>query len=424
MTRGSVTVVGGGIGGLTTALALRQIGCRVTILEQAATFGEVGAGVQIAPNASRILIGLGLRDALHRCAVEPREQVRRRWQDGRIIGLMPLSSAARRQGNAPYWQLHRADLHRVLLDACMADDGIGPPVSLRSNCQVVAVEDIETRPVAVTGDGRRFVADALIGADGLRSVVRSECGFADTLRQSDQLTYRALVPAKTLADDPITRWLLDRPQNTIWLGPAAHVVHFLVRRADMLSIVVQKRGHDPRIEDGTTAIVELDELADSVSGWDGRLRHVLCKAEGDVLLQPLFHRRPDPDWVRGRVALLGDAAHAMLPYQGQGASQAIEDAAVLAEEISLCLPTMMDEALVRYEGRRFQRASDVQIASAGNEQLYHLPDGDAQVRRDSLYTDFTGEAHRSYAWLWSGPKLTLTEPESYDYQFGAPMIGG
>ncbi|MGB3485084.1 MAG: FAD-dependent monooxygenase [Mycobacterium sp.] len=421
MSKATVIVVGGGIGGLAAALALRQVGYAATVLEQASVLTEVGAGVQLAPNASRILIDLGLRSSLSRYAVEPLEQIRRRWQDGRVIGSMPLSASMVRQSDAPYWQLHRADLHRALLEACESEGGIGQPVSVISDCEVADVENTAAGPVAVTKDGRRFGADALIGADGIRSAVRRSCGFADTLQRSDQLTYRALVPSKDLADDPITRWLLDRPQNTIWLGPGAHVVHFLVRRSSALSIVVQKRGSDRRIAEGQTTVVELDELVDSVPGWDERLRHVLCKAEGTILLQPLFHRRPDPEWVQGRIALLGDAAHAMLPYQGQGASQAIEDAAVLAEELSLAGPKMLEEALVRYQGRRSRRVSQVQIASAENERLYHLADGEAQERRDAVFGDFAGEAHRSFSWLWRGPKLHLAEPESYDYPFGTKL---
>ncbi|MGO1167333.1 MAG: FAD-dependent oxidoreductase, partial [Janibacter sp.] len=164
-----VVVVGGGLGGLTAALAMRQQGLRVTVLERAAELGEVGAGIQTAPNAARVLMGLGLLPELERIRTEPQDQVRRRWKDGSVIGLTALGSYVKETYNAPYWHYHRADLHQVIHEACIDPAGHGPVVEVITSAQADEVDQTDpTRPVVVTGDGRRFAGDVVVGADGIR----------------------------------------------------------------------------------------------------------------------------------------------------------------------------------------------------------------------------------------------------------------
>lgn len=233
-----VTVAGGGLGGLTAALAMRRRGLHVTVLEQAPELAEVGAGIQSAPNASRILVRLGLREKLEEIRTEPQDQVRRRWKDGSVIGLTPLGDRCKREFNAPYWHYHRADLHRVILDACTDPEGAGPPVQVEINSQVTDVDDSDPeRPVAITADGRRYAADVLVGADGLKSRVRDAAGFPDTLRFSGEMAYRALIPGDKIAADPATRWLVDRFQSTIWYGPDRHLVHYMINGGEYLNVV-------------------------------------------------------------------------------------------------------------------------------------------------------------------------------------------
>lgn len=413
----AVTIAGGGLGGLTAALSLRQRGLRTTVLEQASELGEVGAGIQTAPNASRILIGLGLRPQLTAIRTEPQDQVRRRWRDGAIIAQLPLGRRVQQEYNAPYWHYHRADLHRVLLDACLDPEGAGPVVQVHTDAKVVDIDRADpARPVAVTEDGRRFSCDVLVGADGIRSSVRDAMGLPDTLVFSGEMAYRALIPGDKIAADPATRFLLDRFHSTIWYGPDRHLVHYLIRGGEYLNVVaIVPNTLD--VERTWTAPATADELVEAFPGWDDRVAAMLSKAEGDASSWAMFRRRRDPVWVDGHVALLGDACHAMLPYQAQGASQAMEDAAVLAEELGAVTGDGVAGALVRYVSRRAKHAGMVQDASLRNMRFYHLPDGPEQERRDHELQDFRGESDVSYEWLWRGTPLSDPDLESFSYPF-------
>lgn len=412
----TVTIAGGGLGGLTTALALRRKGLRTVVLEQAPQLGEVGAGIQTAPNASRILFGLGLRRQMAAIHTEPTDQVRRRWADGSIIASLPLADRVKHEYGAPYWHYHRADLHRILLAACTDPDGPGPVTEVHTDSGVVDVDRSEPdRPVAVTADGRRFAGDVLIGADGIRSRVRDACDFDDTLVFSGEMCFRALIPGDKIRADPTTRFLADRFHSTIWYGPDRHLVHYFVRGGEYLNVVAVV----PNTLDTTdawTLPATAAELVDAFPGWDDRVAAVLAKAD-DASKWALFRRRRDPVWVDGRVALLGDACHAMLPYQAQGASQAMEDAAVLAEELGAVTRDGIDGALVRYVSRRATHAGMVQDASLENMRFYHLPDGPEQRERDELLRDFRGESDLSYDWLWGGSPLHDPDTESLTYPF-------
>lgn len=413
-----VTIVGGGLGGLTAALGLRRKGIRVTVLEQASHLGEVGAGIQTAPNASRILFGLGLREQLEAIHTEPLDQVRRRWKDGSVIGLTSLGEFCKENYNAPYWHYHRADLHRVILDACVDPDGPGPVVRLHTNSKVTGLDRTDpARPVVVTEDGTRHPADAVIGADGIRSRVRDLMGADDTLVFSGEMAFRALIPGELIAADPATRWLVDRFQSTIWYGPDRHLVHYMIRGGEYLNVVACVPCTDEVAEKWSTRGTAQD-LVDAFPGWDDRVPAMLSKAKDDVTCFALYHRRRDPVWTDGRVALLGDACHAMLPYQAQGASQAMEDAAVLAEELGAVTTGGVEEALRRYVDRRGKHAGMVQEASLRNKTFYHLPDGPQQRARDAkLRKHFNGESDVSYDWLWRGTPLNDPDLGAFSYQF-------
>ncbi|WP_433802579.1 FAD-dependent monooxygenase [Actinomycetospora sp. CA-084318] len=413
-----VTIVGGGLGGLCAALSLRQRGLRVTVVEAAPELGEIGAGIQTAPNASRILIGLGLRAQLEAIRTQPEDQVRRRWADGSIIAQLPLGQRVIDQYGAPYWHYHRADLHRVLLDACTDPEGPGPVVTLHTAAKVVELDRTDpTRPVAVAEDGRRFTGDVLVGADGIRSAVRDLAGFDDSLVFSGEMAYRALIPGELVAADPATRFLLDRYHSTIWYGPDKHLVHYVIRGGQYLNVVAIVPCTDTIAADWSGPATP-EQLAADFADWDDRVPTVLSKAKPeDVSLWAMYRRRRDPVWVDGRVALLGDACHAMLPYQAQGASQSMEDAAVLAEELGRVIRDDIDGALVRYVDRRAKHAGMVQDASLQNMAFYHLPDGPEQRERDEKLRRFDGESDVSYDWLWNGSPLRDHDSESIHYQF-------
>ncbi|MER7986619.1 FAD-dependent monooxygenase [Streptomyces noursei] len=412
-----VTIAGGGLGGLTAALALRQRGLRVTVLEQAPRLGEVGAGIQTAPNASRVLLGLGLRRPLEAIHTEPLDQVRRRWQDGSVVALTPLGQHCKDRFNAPYWHYHRADLHRVIMDACLDPAGPGPAVAIHTASRVVELDRTRPeRPVVTTDDGRRFAGDVLIGADGVRSRVRELMGAPDTLLFSGEMAYRALVPGELIAADPATRWLVDRFQSTIWYGPERHLVHYLIRGGEYLNVVACVPCTEEVAEKWTVAASPQD-LVDAFPGWDDRVPAMLSKAKENVSCFALYHRRRDPVWTDGHVALLGDACHAMLPYQAQGASQAMEDAAVLAEELGAVTVAGVADALRRYVDRRAKHAGMVQEASWQNKTFYHFPDGPEQRARDAQLRRFDGESDLSYDWLWRGTPLNDPDQVAFSYPF-------
>ncbi|KRE38936.1 fumarate reductase [Janibacter sp. Soil728] len=412
-----VVVVGGGLGGLTAALAMRQQGLRVTVLERAAELGEVGAGIQTAPNAARVLMGLGLLPQLERIRTEPQDQVRRRWKDGSVIGLTALGGYVKETYNAPYWHYHRADLHQVIHEACIDPEGHGPVVEVITSAHVDDVDQSDPkRPVVVTADGRRFTGDVVVGADGIRSAVRDAIGGEDTLEFSGEMAYRVLVPGDKIREDPATRWLVDRFQSTIWYGPDRHLVHYMIRGGDMLNIVAIVPA-DEGIADSWSRPATVDELLEQYKDWDDRVAAMLSKAGDDCSVWAMYHRRRDPVWRDGQVALLGDACHAMLPYQAQGASQAMEDAAVLAEELGSVSRDDIESALSRYVSRRSKHAGMVQDASLRNKDFYHLPDGPEQEERDLKLASFNGESDVSYHWLWSGSPLNNADMESYHYQF-------
>ncbi|GHJ25979.1 MULTISPECIES: FAD-dependent oxidoreductase [Streptomyces] len=413
-----VVIVGGGLGGMTAALALRQRGHQVTVLEQAPRFGEIGAGIQTAPNASRVLLGLGLRRQLEAIRTEPQDQVRRRWKDGSVIGLTQLGDYCKQRYNAPYWHYHRADLHGVLTAACVDPAGPGPVVELHTSSRVSDLDrGNPRRPAAVTEDGRRFEADVLVGADGIRSRVRDLMGLPDTLLFSGEMAFRALIPGDLIAADPATRFLMDRFQSTIWYGPDRHLVHYMIRGGEYLNVVGCVPCTD-EIAEKWTGSATADDLVNAYEGWDDRVAAMLSKAKDDVLSFALYHRRRDPVWVDGPLALLGDACHAMLPYQAQGASQAMEDAAVLAEELGRVNADGVEGALRRYVDRRAKHAGMVQDASLQNKTFYHYPDGPQQEARDALLRrGFDGESDVSYHWLWSGSPLDDPDLGAFDYRF-------
>ncbi|NWJ71015.1 FAD-dependent monooxygenase [Pseudonocardia sp. ICBG1122] len=412
-----ITVTGGGLGGLTAALALRRQGFRATVLEAAPQLGEVGAGIQTAPNASRILFGLGLRRSLERIHTAPQDQVRRRWADGSIIAQLPLGQQVVETYGAPYWHYHRADLHRILLEACLDPDGPGPAVTVHTDAKVVELDRTDPdRPVAVTARGLRVAGDVLVGADGIRSGVRDLAGFDDTLVFSGEMAYRALIPGELIAADPATRFLLDRYHSTIWYGPGKHLVHYMIRHGEYLNVVAIVPCTE-QVERDWSAPATAEDLVADFADWDDRVPAMLSKAKDDVSVWALYRRRRDPVWLDGRVALLGDACHAMLPYQAQGASQAMEDAAVLAEELGAVGRGGIDTALARYVQRRAKHAGVVQDASLQNMDFYHLPDGPEQRERDEKLRRFQGESDVSYDWLWRGSPLNDPDDESVTYPF-------
>lgn len=389
-----VLIVGAGIGGLSAAVALRRTGHRVTVLEHAPELGEIGAGIQVAPNATRCLFALGLRERLEQKAVAAQRSVRRRWEDGRILGEYPLGADVEERFGSPYWHMHRADLHAGLAEAALDPVGPGQPVDLRLNTAVVGVEP--DAGIVVTEDGSRLHADLVIAADGIHSSVRHAIWGPDTPVDSGDVAYRALIPRATIEASPELLEIASDPVLTVWLGPDKHVVQYYVRGRSVLNVVACVPAVTAALESWTGAGDTKDLLA-SIEGWDDRVR-ALVGAAPEFMCNAIYDRAPLETWVAGRVALLGDACHPMLPYQAQGAAQAIEDAVVLADTLEEL--DDVEAALHAYEARRYERATKVQGASWKNRHLFHLPDGEEQQQRDEALDDQQGDFD-SYSWLWA-----------------------
>ena len=364
-------VVGAGIGGLTAALALRAAGCEVAVYEQADALREVGAGIQLAPNATRLLHRLGLAEPLARVGVRPEAIEHKRWQDGRILLRQPLGEMCEETFGAPYYHLYRPDLLGVLADAL--SPGI---VRLGHRCVALAQD---AHAVTLTFDnGVSARAAAVIGADGIHSTIRALLLGPESPRFSGSIAYRGLVPAERVSHLRLPRY------SNGWLGPDRHFVHYFVGAgARLLNFVAIVPARDWRIESWSATGEVADALAE-FDGWHPTVRTIIAAADR-THRWALYDREPLETWSVGRVTLLGDAAHAMLPFMAQGACQAVEDAVVLARCLASASPDAVEDALRQYETLRKSRVWDVQRASWRNATTYHLPDGESQRERDAAW---------------------------------------
>ena len=362
MTR--VAIIGGGIGGLTAALALRQAGLEVTVYEAAPELKEIGAGVALHPNAMRVLRALGLEEGVRKVAGTSEWALTRNGKTGRVI-----SKTSRRQ-QADSFGLNGATVHRAdLLDVLAA---ALPPgmVSLGKRCLTVTSDG--ATPAATFTDGTSISADAIIGADGIHSAVRGALFGPDDPRFTGKICYRSVVPAAA-----VTGQAADSA-NAQWLGPHGTVVLYPLRGEELINVVAHYDDEHYRHE---SWIAECDraEVLKRYQDWHESLLRVFA-AGGTWYKWALYDRDPIPRWTRGRVTLLGDAAHPMLPYLGQGACQAIEDGAVLAT--ALRCEADPETALARYERTRRPRASHVVLAARERGLSNHIASPFAAWRRD------------------------------------------
>lgn len=388
-----VLIAGGGIGGLAAALACARAGCTVRLYERTPVFSEVGAGIQIGPNVTRLLHGWGLEEALRAVAAYPdRLQVRHALHGGEL-GALRLGAEALRRYGAPYATIHRADLQQLLLAAVQGLEGVRlyPGRSVQRHADRGGAVALEL------DDGLQVEGDLLLGADGIWSGVRAQLLADGPPRVSGHLAYRALVRQSELPSP------LRSQQVTLWLGPRLHVVHYPVRGGDWLNVVAIVQGHvQGGLQDWDHAAHAADLQArlggvcadlrariESVPAW--RL-WVLCDRP------PLSSAR---ELARGRVALLGDAAHPMRPYLAQGAGMAIEDAAELGRQLAqadrvLDVPTLLQ----RYALNRCERVARVQARSIRNGRIFHLGGAAAWARDAALRVG--GERLLDLPWLYGG----------------------
>lgn len=393
-------VVGGGIAGVSAALALAraQPNLAIELLEQAPAFSEVGAGVQMGPNAVRVLRDWGLEAALMQCGVVPEALRARDARSGRELGRLELGARAVSRYGAPYLTVHRADLHRVLLDALHAERG--PICRLGERVSAVRV-DRSSVTVHTDGQGPAREALALLGCDGIWSRVRDAVWADEPARFSGHLAYRGLLP---LADVPSH---LRSPEVVAWLGPRLHAVHYPVKSGEWLNVVVVLQGDLPESGVGWDHAASRERLGAAMGALAGDLQRV-WEAVPQWRLWPLFGRPPVRGWAdmaRGPVALLGDAAHPMRPYLAQGAAMAIEDAWVLGRLLAQQGAPSDNWSGVwkRWAMARWSRCAWVQSRSIRNGTVFHAT-GPLRWARDATLATL-GHRVMDVPRLYAGPPI-------------------
>ena len=360
-----VLIAGAGIGGLTTAIALAQRGASVNIFEKASELGEIGAGIQLSPNALNVLDALGLAPAIEALAFEPEAGVLRDYKTGKALLTTPMKDAYTKRYGQKYLHIHRADLLSILEGAARS---LG--VKFHMGVAAVSFKQDEISIHLNTQDGTHS-GDYLIGADGIHSVIGQAIHGESTPEFRGQVAWRGMIPADKL------------PVNTIplaannWLGPYRHFVSYYVRGGKLINFVaVEER--ETWQEESWSAQGDMAELRAAFTGWDPRLTALLEACE-TCYLWGLFDRPPLPTWHQGRAVLMGDAAHPMLPFMAQGAAMAIEDAWVLADTIS------KGHSLESYERARKPRTTQLQKISRDNAGLYHKGPGFGRSLRGAKF---------------------------------------
>jgi 2-polyprenyl-6-methoxyphenol hydroxylase-like FAD-dependent oxidoreductase len=369
----SIAIIGGGIGGLAAALSLLQAGFDVHVYEQVRAPREIGAGIVLTPNATRLLYRLGLQGKLETVGVAPLAWRQRRWDDGRT--LMFTSVAVSPKAPAMFYTSHRADVLSMLIEAL-------PSARLHLGHRLTAFTDQGNRVQIQFGNGALIEADMVIGADGIHSTVRSLLFGEERPHFTGCVAYRGLVPAERLAH-------LDLPlESQLWLGPGKHFVHYPVHGGRLINFVCLI-DRDTWTKESWIEPGEVADALDAYAGWHAQVRSIIS-AVRETFVWGLFDRAPLPCWSVGRVTLLGDACHPMLPFMAQGAAQAIEDAATLAAVLAQSTADV-PQALRRYESLRLPRTARIQGTAAGNKTRNHLPDGPQQRERDARMASRTAD---------------------------------
>ncbi|MDR3467200.1 MAG: FAD-dependent oxidoreductase [Xanthobacteraceae bacterium] len=391
-----IVIVGAGIGGLTAALAMAQRGIRVTVLEQARELREVGAGLQISPNGTRVLWSLGLERALRAVAVEPQAKEIRLWSSGETWPLFDLGASAVADYGFPYLMFHRGDL-QMALAAAVREAGLH---ILRLGAEVVDVVDGDGCAEVLLASGERVSARAVVGADGVHSRVRARLFGVAKPVFTGCIAWRGTVPAERLPAH------MRRPVGVNWVGPGRHVVTYPLRRGELVNFVgvVEREGWET---ESWTERGSHDDCAADFAGWHADV-HALIDNIDEHYRWALMSRAPITRWSAGRIVLLGDAAHPTLPFMAQGAVMAIEDAIVLARAFHR-FGSDHAAAIGVYETARVERANRCVSLAARNRDIFH---SDRLLDRE--------DARRYVATQWSEDKVR----ERYHWLFSYDAVGG
>jgi 2-polyprenyl-6-methoxyphenol hydroxylase-like FAD-dependent oxidoreductase len=387
-----IAVIGAGLGGLTAAVALRRAGFDVDVYEQAPELTEVGGGINMGPNAARVLYRLGLGAALDREAVRPVSTHQRRWQDGRTLQHAPLNPRCEDLYGAPHLTVHRADLLAIIASGFVAE-------RIHLGHRLAGLADKGDRAEAWFENGARVAAEVVIGADGINSTVRATLFGEEPPRFAGCVAYRGLVPTERIAD------LGLELGSQSWVGPGGHFVHYFVSRGRLLNFVGWTERDTWNREDWTDRATTTRALA-AFAGWHPQIGRIVGAAD-TCFIWALFDREPLPRWSVGRITLLGDACHPMYPFMGQGAAQAIEDGATLAACLVAAGGGEPADALARYETLRRSRVTRLQEMSRANKTRFHLPDGPAQEARDAEWARAGDRSPDALRWLYEFDAMAL-----------------
>ncbi len=372
-----VIIAGAGIGGLTAALALLKSGIDCDVYEQASELREVGAGLQLAPNGTRVLFALGLEPSVRREGVETGDKMVRLWSTGQTWSMFdPNGATPTERFGSPMYLMHRSDLHAMLVEAVRREK----PGAIHLNARCVDFEQTDSEARLKLEDGRQITGDILIGADGLHSRIRQKLFGPAMPKFTGILAWRGLAPVERLPEH------LRRPVSTQWLGPNGHVTCYPVHRGTLLNMVGEVERDDWRLELWVEPGSH-EECYQDFPGWHRDLLDIIDNID-QLYKWGLFLREPLPKWSVGRVSLLGDSCHAMLPFLGQGGNMAIEDGFVLAR----CVAKYRDNpvtALDRYEIARRERTTNIVQRSAAMAATFH---------NDALADSKAGPSYISSNW--------------------------
>ena len=382
----SVVLIGGGIGGLAAALSLARLGMPIELLEQSASIGEIGAGLQLGPNAFAALDALGVGDAVRRGSVFTDRLVMMDAVDCSEVASVPVGEAFRARFGNPYAVSHRADLHGAIHEAVLEH----PLIRFHTSAQVESIDIGDRGVTAITKDGRRFTADAIVGCDGVKSVVRAKL-IGDAARVSGHVVYRAVVPAADMPED--LRW--NAP--VVWAGPNCHLVHYPLRAGDQYNLVVTF--HSREREEWGVSEGSKEEVLSYFEGVHARPRQLLDRPTS-WRRWSTADRDPVASWSQGPATLLGDAAHPMMQYLAQGACMALEDAVTLGAAVKAC-DFDIPAAFRLYSDARVARTARVVLSVREMGRLYHAK-GVERLVRNGLWSGRTPDRYYdAVEWLYA-----------------------